>query len=55
MEIGSTEECTGCQEGILAPGLRLSLEEAAVGIVLAGQNRSPGRRPGHYGQVGIRQ
>ena len=35
MESGGTEKCTCCQEGIPAPGLRLSRgKEAALGTVL---------------------
>lgn len=56
VEIGGMEKCTGCREGISAPGLTLSLgKEAAVGTVLTGWNRSPRRRPMKYGRVGIRQ
>lgn len=52
---GGTEKCTRCQEGILAPGLRLSLgKETAVGTVLKARNRSPRRRPTECEQLGIR-
>lgn len=46
MKIRGTEKCTGCREGILAPGLRLTFEkEATEWTVLKSQKRNPRMRP----------